>query len=327
MTREPGPSRHDLPRLPVGEYRLIFEPSRPLAGEGFLGSAWRGGFGHALRAAVCVTGQRECRGCMLYRGCTYPYVFETPPPPESQKMRRYTAAPHPFLFVVPLAGMEVAEDGCVGLGVNLLGEATRTLAHVLFSLRRAGEAGIGPRRTRFRLLRVEQRCAQGLRSVYQEGGGLEPVPVTVPEPPPVPASVRVHVETPLRLKRDGRIIDAHELRFSDLFGSLLRRISMLTYFHTDTPLETDFRGITRLARAVEFQGVDLRWHDWSRYSSRQERAVPMGGVIGSIDLDGQDLQPFWPFLWLGQWTHAGRGASMGLGRLRLEPMASLPQAP
>jgi len=42
----------------------------------------------------------------------------------------------------------------------------------------------------------------------------------------------------------------------------------------------------------------------------------MGGLIGEIELDGADLEPFWPYLWLGQWTHAGKGAVMGLGRYR-----------
>jgi len=45
--------------------------------------------------------------------------------------------------------------------------------------------------------------------------------------------------------------------------------------------------------------------------------VKMGGLIGEIGLEGADLEPFWPYLWLGQWTHAGKGVVMGLGRYRI----------
>jgi hypothetical protein len=43
----------------------------------------------------------------------------------------------------------------------------------------------------------------------------------------------------------------------------------------------------------------------------------MGGLTGEITFADSDLEPFWPWLWLGQWTHAGKGAVMGLGGYRL----------
>ena len=52
--------------------------------------------------------------------------------------------------------------------------------------------------------------------------------------------------------------------------------------------------------------------------------MKLGGVVGSLRIDGQDLSPFWPFLWFGQWTHAGSAASMGNGAYEL---ASLPLRP
>ena len=38
----------------------------------------------------------------------------------------------------------------------------------------------------------------------------------------------------------------------------------------------------------------------------------MGGLVGSFELAGADLGRFWPLLWLGRWTHAGKGCPMGL---------------
>ena len=60
-----------------------------------------------------------------------------------------------------------------------------------------------------------------------------------------------------------------------------------------------------------------RWHEWTRYSARQDTLLQMGGLVGSFALPGAALAPFWSCLWAGQWTHAGKGAVMGLGRYRL----------
>ncbi len=124
--------------------------------------------------------------------------------------------------------------------------------------------------------------------------------------------------TPLRLNADGRLVSQDRFRFHHLFSNLLRRISLLTVFHTDTPLETNFAELTQAARAVGLKSARLSWHDWTRFSSRQDTLVQMGGLVGEIELTGADLEPFWPYLWLGQWTHAGKGAVMGLGRYQIE---------
>ena len=84
--------------------------------------------------------------------------------------------------------------------------------------------------------------------------------------------------------------------------------------------------MARAADAVPLIAVRLRWYDWSRYSSRQQTTVPMGGLVGTIELAGDGLEPFWPYLWLGQWTHAGKGAVMGLGGYRIETVSSAKSA-
>jgi CRISPR/Cas system endoribonuclease Cas6 (RAMP superfamily) len=44
----------------------------------------------------------------------------------------------------------------------------------------------------------------------------------------------------------------------------------------------------------------------------------MGGVMRSIELAANDLQPFWKMLVIGQYTHIGKVTVMGLGRYYLE---------
>lgn len=44
--------------------------------------------------------------------------------------------------------------------------------------------------------------------------------------------------------------------------------------------------------------------------------MTLGGVLGTWTLRG-DVAPLLPWLWLGQWLHAGKNATMGMGGYRL----------
>ncbi|MGH8563142.1 MAG: CRISPR system precrRNA processing endoribonuclease RAMP protein Cas6 [Gammaproteobacteria bacterium] len=311
--------------LPLGRYRFAFRAVDELRLPRFPGSAWRGVFGHALKRAVCVTGLPTCPDCLLYRSCAYPYVFETPPPPGTQKMRKYPAAPHPFVLDLEEDGGATPVGASHTLGLTLIGRGNAYLPPIVFALTQAGEQGLGSRRARLALESIAQETALSgeWRNIHRTGGGLNALPPFVPQTPAVPESLRINFRTPLRIKRDDRPASAEDLTFGMFFSNLLRRISLLSYFHSDTQLEADFAGLTASAREVSLTDAALFWRDGARYSSRQSRETPMGGLLGEIALAGAGLDPFWPYLWLGQYVHAGAATSMGLGRYAISS-ASLP---
>lgn len=312
--------------LPIGRYRARFRVDEPVRLPPYPGSAWRGAFGHALKRALCVTRAPECSGCLLLRSCGYAYVFETPPPAQSAKMRKYPAAPHPFVLDLDVQGGELTPGSTYDLGFSLIGRGNQHLPYMIHALEQAGAHGVGQGRGRLSLECVEQHDAMenAWVSIYTAGERCEPRPITVPIIPELPRHARLVLETPLRLKRDAGVVGVDDFSFGALFSNLLRRISMLTYFHTETPLETDFAALTRAAREVPHVDANLRWFDWKRYSSRQKREMAVGGLLGEITFSGVDIEPFWPLLWLGQYVHVGALTSMGLGRYRIEMAASLP---
>jgi CRISPR/Cas system endoribonuclease Cas6 (RAMP superfamily) len=63
----------------------------------------------------------------------------------------------------------------------------------------------------------------------------------------------------------------------------------------------------------------LHWHEWTRFSSRQDTRMQMGGLLGDLTLGGPGLPTFWSSLWYGQWVHVGKGTSFGLGAYALDP--------
>lgn len=311
----------ETPALPVARYHLSFRTEEELLLPAYAGSAWRGALGHALKRTVCVTREPVCDRCLLYTSCTYAYVFETPPAPGASKMRKYNAVPHPFVLRVPV-GQErrYPEGSLLELGMTVFGRANAQLPYLIHAFQALGRDGLGKARSRLALTHVAQEepaAAGKRRMLYEPGGAFTAPTVESPAIPDPPGGCSIDFLTPLRLKVDGHNTRAENLAFPMLFGNLLRRISMLTAFHTETPLETDFAGLMAEAREVSIAEADLRWMEWTRYSSRQKTTMQMGGLVGRIRIDLAGHERLWPYLYLGQWTHAGKGTSMGLGRLEI----------
>ncbi|MGI9211934.1 MAG: CRISPR system precrRNA processing endoribonuclease RAMP protein Cas6 [Methylococcaceae bacterium] len=306
-------------KLPFAEFRLHFETEGFPRLPRYAGSTWRGALGHALKRTVCVVRDTPCSRCMLNQSCAYTYLFETPPAPDSAKMSLYTAAPHPFVLVMDPTLNAVKPE--YSLGLILFGKAQPYLPHLIHALGKAGAAGLGRSRQKFDLAGVEQKVfdesGDTWQLIYEPGQPLQPPRVSSPLLPVCPDTLRIELLTPLRIRRMEQYVTPLDFRFSDFFSPLLRRISMLTFFHTDTPLETDFAGLTQLAKTVDVLEPELSWRDWTRYSTRQDSEMQMGGLLGCFSLSGESVARFWPYLWQGQWTHTGKAATMGLGRYRI----------
>lgn len=307
-------TKQTVPKIRIGDYRFVFIPQKRPSASRYLGSAWRGALGYALKRTVCVTRQPVCEQCILYRSCTYAKIFETPPPLGTEKMRKYNSVPHPFLLL-PEAIMKNSE---YLLQLRLFGNGNQDLAYLVHALQMAGRSGVA--HTRFELVRIEQFSdsqSQEPLAIYINSGKLAPLPPFNADIPKIPEKINIHFATPFRLKRNGKLVTPDSFTFHALFSALLRRQSMLSYFHEDESLNVPFRTLSDLAHQVVIENKTLKWIDWTRKSSRQETTMQMGGVMGSITLDTNKLQPFWPYLWLGQWTHAGKATVMGLGNYKI----------
>lgn len=301
-----------LPSIPLKQYRFYFQTQEINRLPAYPGSAWRGAFGHALKKTVCVVRNTPCNQCLLKNACAYSYIFETPPPADTEKMRKYTAAPHPFVF--RFQEQATTNPLVYTLDMVLFGHGQRYFPYLVHALKAAGEDGIGKHRQTFILQQIDDIDSTGDPHTIYRAGELSPQrPANAPIPPALPPQLEIRFHTPLRIKQDNKNTGASQFNFGGLFSTLLRRISMISYFHTDTALETNFAELTAQAKTIQLQSQNLSWFDWTRYSSRQQTEMNMGGLVGDITLDTQELAAFWPYLWLGQWTHVGKGTSMGMG--------------
>src|SRR5260370_41313513 len=79
-------------------YRFVAEAITPVRLSAFAGATLRGGFGHGFKRTVCIWAPADCPRCLLKNTCAYPHVFETAPPPRSEKLRGIDQVPRPFVI-------------------------------------------------------------------------------------------------------------------------------------------------------------------------------------------------------------------------------------
>ena len=61
---------------------------------------------------------------------------------------------------------------------------------------------------------------------------------------------------------------------------------------------------------------EIEWADWRRYSNKQDQAMFMGGISGTIGYSGA-LAEFLPLLRIAELVHLGKQTTFGLGKLRI----------
>ena len=308
--------------LPIARYRFRFRALTSIQFPAYAGSTWRGAFGHALRRTVCITREPECTHCLLWRSCVYSQVFETPAGHEPL-LEKIPNAPHPYIMQ-PLAtsGRQYAPGETFELHLTLLGAAIAHLPYLIHALQQVGERGIGKGDGRYGLEEVQQETLAGSdvwQTVFTPEGGLQAFAGSVPLVPPLPERVRVVLQTPFRVLQEGTPVRSGRFSFQLFMNTLMRRVSLLHAYHAGVALEADFKALSQQTATIALQNAALHWHEWSRYSNRQHSKVQMGGLVGSFELAGAGLEDFWPWLWLGQWVHAGKGAVMGMGGYTLMP--------
>ena len=289
----------------------------------YAGSAWRGLLGHGLRRTVCVTRQPTCTGCLLAHACCYSLLFETPPPP-GYDGAGFSALPHPYVLDIdPRAPRRNAVGDRLDLGITLVGTASTQVPYLIHALANAGQLGIGRDHGRFAVAALLQESAPGSDTwgpVYDPGTGAyrqQPAASLRPPPPPASGATRLHISVPLRIKRDGHFIVPREFTLTDLLHALYVRLQRLAALYGGQAQTFEWSRASQLVDGLTLHDCSLRWHDWTRYSSRQGNLMQLGGLIGQMTIEGPALADVWPVLWAGQWTHVGKGTAFGLGTYRL----------
>lgn len=311
----------DLRPVRFAYFALQGKAKEPLHLPDYKGSTVRGAFGNTFRRIVCALRRNDCSECMIRSSCVFSYVFETPPPQDSKMMWRYPYAPHPFVINPPLEQKRVYAPGeALEFSLILIGKAMEYLPYFVYTFDEMGQRGIGKERGEYLLKTVcniepeggstriywgdEKRLSNTYRVIDIQSLGDD---TTV-------NALTLSFLTPTRIKFQGTL--TMDLDFGILVRNLLRRISMLSYFHCGYTLELDYRNVIEEAQSIKTVRRSLTWWDWERYSSRQRDRMKLGGFVGCVQFEGEITQ-FMPLILLGEYLHVGKGTSFGLGRYEI----------
>ena len=292
----------------------------------FPGSMIRGAFGRAFLDLVCVHPGGKCDSCDVIESCPYSYVFEAPSRAGSSVMEKATSIPHPYFLVFDkFQERRLKKGDSLRFELVLVGKASVHLPFLTDAMVKAAEIGFGKERVSFTL-----RSLMSLR----KGGAMEPLPdgkeragavrasfldlgeVAGQKAGPPVRETKLTWVTPLRIKIRGKL--RAEIPFHFLVKSLFRRAKLLAIFYGSREVPAIPEEFFHRTSHVLVKENDLRWLDLKRFSSRQERSMLMGGILGSIVYEGE-MDPYLPLLRAGSVLHTGKGTTFGLGRFTLEP--------
>jgi len=272
----------------------------------------------------------ECSSCLLRQKCPFTYIFNSSPPPDAKKLRRYDNIPRPFLILPPLDEKEQYLPGeKLTFQLTLIGEAADYLPYFILAFKEMGKSGLGKRingkRGVFELVQVDALSFPDEKAlkiyssydnlIYNVDARIYHSFVMKKVENMDKRRIKLTFISPLRLRYDGSYI--HHPEFYHLVKSLLGRLSSLSYFYCGEELRIKFKEFIRKAQKVRLIFSDYSWQDWWRYSSRQKVRMALGGVVGEAIFEGE-LDPFLPFLCWGELINAGKGTTFGLGRYRIE---------
>lgn len=214
----------------------------------------------------------------------------------------------------------------------LIGPAIEALPYFIHIFIEIGRRGLGRERGIYELTRVDLLQDRATIPVYEASSRTvsafrpEAGPASLPEDDRA-ASLTLQFLTPLRLKEKGDLVA--RLTFHRFFTALARRLSLLWAFYGSNGAggsggsKTEFAPVSpevgllaeKAADICVFKN-DLHWHDWERYSRRQDTTMKFGGLMGHITFRGE-LGPFMPFLRLGEAVNVGQATTFGLGKYQI----------
>ncbi|NWF75823.1 MAG: CRISPR system precrRNA processing endoribonuclease RAMP protein Cas6 [Nitrospirae bacterium] len=291
----------------------------------YKGSTFRGGFGYTFKRVVCAIKDKECLDCLLKEKCVYSYVFETPPPSDTKIMRKYKAAPHPFVIEPPQEKRRGFKPGDeINFGLTLIGRAIDYLPYFIYTFDELGRIGIGKGKAKYELKDVscdgkliydsETKTLKTFRTSSLHLN-IENVIARSSDVNQNDEAISISFLTPTRILYDNHL--TRDLEFHIFMRNLLRRLSLLFYFHCNgDPSGWDFKRLIERAKDVKVKKRDLKWHEWQRYSGRQETRLKMGGFVGEIKFEGK-IGHFMPLIKAGEILHIGKGTAFGLGKYEI----------
>jgi hypothetical protein len=298
------------------------------------GSLWKGVLGRQLANTNALSNSGES----LYRLLMDPHADDSVFQPARSER------PSPVIFDMPGQMAQVsperwsmvptlAEAGTtLEFGLTLVGQAAAHVTAVVNALGQAAAEGIGTNdddgnRGTAEIVGVAVVTPNGslrplnMDTLYDEYETLQP---ECPRPSQLQSHIiHIALATPLRLEiyrknaNTKKAVMPDELEAPHLVTTLVRRVSNLAACHCG--IDINLQNLNSQVADLDFLDCNFGFADQQRYSASQDQRIPISGIVGTFSLDLSQHAWLYPYFFLGQFVHVGKGALMGLGALRVLP--------
>jgi hypothetical protein len=237
---------------------------------------------------------------------------------------RQVQKPSPALVISP----DIFQSGLIEpkqqiiLPVLFIGSGVRSVVPFITLLLQLEKQGLYHGSGTFRLVDIEAEDGSGTKlhiwsagsSCYDLTPPLSNLAWWLERQPPLTEHVEFEVISPIRaLQKQKPLFRAH---FSSIFPHILRRVSSLAAAHGGVELIDNPEYFFDLVARVKSVGKPLVWQDWRTLKSQRGRQN-LGGLTGTLNLEGVVLEELWWLLHLGRLFNIGKGATYGAGQYRM----------
>lgn len=311
------------------------------------GSAIRGALFHALRGpnrpsqdgytGFCTNKTApNCWTCPLHVACPVSQLvatLDTQPDPNAAHGRE---APRPYIIRPPIGTQTTYQPGDpFNFTLGICADALKLFPYVVMALERLSHDGLGKRvpenNYQRGTLQIQTITAihplthqqQPIRDQNQTNIHLPDLPATHADVLqhtthlPTSGPLTLHFKTPTRLISRKKLLK--ELHFPPLLLRLITRLEQLSHQFSDTPLQLDVPALLQQAENVQLIHQDTHWEELESYSTRRQKRMHIGGLLGTATYTAPDWQPFLPWLIWGTLIGIGKNTVKGDGWYTISP--------
>ncbi|NDJ54703.1 MAG: CRISPR system precrRNA processing endoribonuclease RAMP protein Cas6 [Chloroflexi bacterium] len=207
-----------------------------------------------------------------------------------------------------------------GFGLSFYGRALDYIPLVLSAVDGMSQVGVGPKRTRFEIDRVDAidpLTTQATTILNEAGEQVAPLP----QPPTEaayrrfaamldPTRLEVTFLTPTRIVDRGSL--CHTPTFRPWFQRLLERTRLISELYMPEPIWVPFRDLLTCAKDVAIVQDDTTWVEAWSGSRRQNAYQPTSGFTGRVAYQSIHTELL-PWVLLGQALQVGKHTIKGGG--------------